>query len=87
MTHRFRNAGLTHGMVSDVYHIQDLFAGGSDRGKSKASVKTQRKAKGSKTSSSKASDTNSENLIAVGGKDASLFLFRALGKVLYCKRK
>lgn len=24
---------------------------------------------------------------AIGGKDASLFLFRALGKILYCKRE
>lgn len=24
---------------------------------------------------------------AIGGKDISLFLFRALGKILYCKRK
>lgn len=74
-------------MVPDVYHIQDLFAGGSEKGKSKSSVKAQRKIKGSKASSSKAGDADTENLIAVGGKDASLFLFRALGKVLYCKRK
>lgn len=70
----------------DVYHIQDLFAGGSEKGKSKSSIKAQRKIKGSKASSSKAGDADTENLIAVGGKDASLFLFRALGKVLYCKR-
>ena len=25
--------------------------------------------------------------VAVGGRDVALFLFRALGKVLYCKRK
>lgn len=25
--------------------------------------------------------------LAIGGKDASLFLFRALGKILHCKRK
>lgn len=24
---------------------------------------------------------------AIGGKDASLFLFRALGKILHCKRE
>jgi len=24
---------------------------------------------------------------AIGGKDTTLFLFRALGKILYCKRK
>ncbi|ROT80900.1 putative cell cycle checkpoint protein RAD17 isoform X2 [Penaeus vannamei] len=51
----------------DVYHIQDLFAGGSEKGKSKSSVKAQRKIKGSKASSSKAGDADTENLIA--GKD------------------
>uniref|UniRef100_A0A8C5LQJ4 RAD17 checkpoint clamp loader component n=1 Tax=Leptobrachium leishanense TaxID=445787 RepID=A0A8C5LQJ4_9ANUR len=28
-----------------------------------------------------------EDVQAIGGKDASLFLFRALGKILYCKRE
>ncbi|XP_053331335.1 cell cycle checkpoint protein RAD17 [Spea bombifrons] len=28
-----------------------------------------------------------EQVQAIGGKDASLFLFRALGKILYCKRE
>ncbi|XP_063309794.1 cell cycle checkpoint protein RAD17 [Pelobates fuscus] len=28
-----------------------------------------------------------EGIQAIGGKDASLFLFRALGKILYCKRE
>ncbi|XP_053557429.1 cell cycle checkpoint protein RAD17 isoform X2 [Bombina bombina] len=30
---------------------------------------------------------NTEEVQAIGGKDASLFLFRALGKILYCKRE
>ncbi|XP_060764020.1 cell cycle checkpoint protein RAD17 [Neoarius graeffei] len=34
----------------------------------------------------KATDVREENP-AIGGKDASLFLFRALGKILYCKRE
>ena len=28
-----------------------------------------------------------EQYDGIGGKDTSLFLFRALGKILYCKRK
>ncbi|KAG8456441.1 hypothetical protein GDO86_002284 [Hymenochirus boettgeri] len=30
---------------------------------------------------------NTEEVQAIGGKDASLFLFRALGKILHCKRE
>lgn len=30
---------------------------------------------------------NADDIQAIGGKDASLFLFRALGKILYCKRE
>ncbi|KAM4808892.1 cell cycle checkpoint protein RAD17 [Rhinophrynus dorsalis] len=30
---------------------------------------------------------NADEVQAIGGKDASLFLFRALGKILYCKRE
>ena len=29
----------------------------------------------------------SASLAAIGGRDSSLFLFRALGKILYCKRE
>lgn len=39
-----------------------------------------------KSRSSKSTDTLEESQ-AIGGKDASLFLFRALGKILYCKRE
>uniref|UniRef100_A0A8C9T9T0 RAD17 checkpoint clamp loader component n=1 Tax=Scleropages formosus TaxID=113540 RepID=A0A8C9T9T0_SCLFO len=40
----------------------------------------------SKSKSAKASDKQDDTQ-AVGGRDVSLFLFRALGKILYCKRK
>lgn len=30
---------------------------------------------------------DSENVTAIGGRDTALFLFRALGKILYCKSK
>ncbi|XP_063819970.1 cell cycle checkpoint protein RAD17 [Pseudophryne corroboree] len=44
----------------------------------------------SKAKSKKKSDKTGENdddIQAIGGKDASLFLFRALGKILHCKRE
>ncbi|XP_069127183.1 cell cycle checkpoint protein RAD17-like [Argopecten irradians] len=49
--------------------------------KGKQPVKKQRGKSKSKTSDQKDSD-----LAAIGGRDTSLFLFRALGKILYCKR-
>ena len=33
------------------------------------------------------SETSDTELAAIGGRDTSLFLFRALGKILYCKRE
>ncbi|XP_060077450.1 cell cycle checkpoint protein RAD17-like [Ylistrum balloti] len=35
---------------------------------------------------SKTSDQKDSDLVSIGGRDTSLFLFRALGKILYCKR-
>ncbi|OWF38083.1 cell cycle checkpoint protein RAD17-like [Mizuhopecten yessoensis] len=35
---------------------------------------------------SKSSDKKDSDLASIGGRDTSLFLFRALGKILYCKR-
>ncbi len=31
--------------------------------------------------------TTDSSLAAIGGRDTSMFLFRALGKILYCKSK
>ncbi|KAM4709532.1 cell cycle checkpoint protein RAD17 isoform 2-T2 [Discoglossus pictus] len=55
------------------------------KGKTSKSVKTSTKTK-HKKKSDKAGE-ESDDLQAIGGKDASLFLFRALGKILYCKRE
>jgi cell cycle checkpoint protein len=33
------------------------------------------------------STLENQEIQAIGGKDVSLFLFRALGKILYCKSK
>ncbi|XP_072521253.1 cell cycle checkpoint protein RAD17 [Salminus brasiliensis] len=58
----------------------------SKKGKSAASaVKAPVRAKG-RSRSTKSTDVL-EDSPAIGGKDASLFLFRALGKILYCKRE
>ncbi|KAE8635917.1 hypothetical protein XENTR_v10002784 [Xenopus tropicalis] len=55
------------------------------RGKATKSGKTSSKSK-SKKGSQKGGE-NIDEVQAIGGKDASLFLFRALGKILYCKRE
>ncbi|XP_025939578.1 cell cycle checkpoint protein RAD17 isoform X2 [Apteryx rowi] len=42
----------------------------------------------SKTRKKKKSDTlENQEIQAIGGKDASIFLFHALGKIIYCKRE
>ncbi|XP_056601904.1 cell cycle checkpoint protein RAD17 isoform X2 [Triplophysa dalaica] len=58
----------------------------SKKGKSSSSsAKTAVRGKG-RSKSSKSTDIQDESPV-IGGKDASLFLFRALGKILYCKRE
>ncbi|XP_068104180.1 cell cycle checkpoint protein RAD17 [Hyperolius riggenbachi] len=47
----------------------------------KTSVKLKNKKKSEKFAE------NAEDVQAIGGKDAALFLFRALGKILHCKRE
>ncbi|XP_063051528.1 cell cycle checkpoint protein RAD17 [Engraulis encrasicolus] len=58
--------------------------------KGKSVVAPPKKAAGSKAKvrsrSSRSTDAQEESQ-AIGGKDASLFLFRALGRILYCKRE
>lgn len=56
------------------------------------SKKKGKSSKGSKASSKSKSKKKSvgdgtEKIQAIGGKDASLFLFRALGRILHCKRE
>ena len=41
--------------------------------------------KSGKRSNKKLTETESTSSSTIGGKDTSLFLFRVLGKVLYCK--
>lgn len=52
----------------------------------KCSSKDNFKGKMSKEKSCETSASVESDLAAIGGRDTSLFLFRALGKVLYCKR-
>ncbi|XP_053530607.1 cell cycle checkpoint protein RAD17 isoform X2 [Ictalurus punctatus] len=55
----------------------------SKKGKSASKPSARPKGRGR---SAKSTDVPEESP-AIGGKDASLFLFRALGKILYCKRE
>ena len=48
---------------------------------------TQVEKKPGKRSSKKSIETPKTSSSAIGGKDTSLFLFRVLGKILYCKSK
>lgn len=66
---------ILNSLMADAGNIEHLFSAPSKSG---------RRAKNS--SKSKPANTE-ETQVAVGAKDATLFLFRALGKVLYCKRK
>ncbi|OCU02360.1 hypothetical protein XELAEV_18008122mg [Xenopus laevis] len=54
------------------------------RGKASKSGKPSSKSKTKKEP--RKGGENVDEVQAIGGKDASLFLFRALGKILYCKR-
>lgn len=63
---------------------------------STASKKQKKDSKSEKTkgksykNSDKKKDTKTDEeqgLKAIGGKDSTIFLFRALGKILYCKRE
>ncbi|MPC14136.1 Cell cycle checkpoint protein RAD17 [Portunus trituberculatus] len=62
----------------DVSKIGGLFTGPSKKDKPGS--------RGKSSTKSKPAVSSEDAHVAVGGKDASLFLFRALGKVLYCKR-
>ncbi|KAG0708054.1 Cell cycle checkpoint protein RAD17 [Chionoecetes opilio] len=69
--------GLVIFVLADIGNIECLFAGSSKKDK----------CGGRRKGTTKTRPAGSEEAhVAVGGKDASLFLFRALGKVLYCKR-
>lgn len=73
-----------------MHQLVELFTGSSSKAKKLKRNKSAIKAQLSKSvPSSKLSgeDDPTEGITAVGAKDATLFLFRALGKVLYCKRK
>lgn len=68
----------------DIYHLKELFTGSLGKARTLTKTKSFSKSQGDKKVSLK--PHNGDAFAAIGGKDASLFLFRALGKVLYCKR-
>ncbi|NXV94599.1 RAD17 protein, partial [Calonectris borealis] len=58
------------------------------RKKRSSTLKCEAAAAESKVRKKSTSDTSEDQEIqAIGGKDASIFLFHALGKIIYCKRK
>ena len=65
-------------LPTDMNKIEQLFTDSSKR---------DRPGRGKSSTKSKPAVSSKDSQVAVGGKDASLFLFRALGKVLYCKRE
>uniref|UniRef100_A0A8C9WNP2 RAD17 checkpoint clamp loader component n=1 Tax=Scleropages formosus TaxID=113540 RepID=A0A8C9WNP2_SCLFO len=68
-----------------INNLQFSFTVKKNKSESSSSGRGTSKAR-SKSKSAKASDKQDDTQ-AVGGRDVSLFLFRALGKILYCKRK
>lgn len=71
----------------DVYQLEELFTGNTTTSGRSGPKSKARKTGSTNSKSSKAKGDKEQVLASVGGKDASLFLFRALGKVLYCKRE
>ena len=57
----------------------------SSLGSSKSTSSSESKSKKRKGSAS--SDGKTDHVTGIGGRDCSLFLFRALGKILYSKRE
>ena len=73
---------------SDTLDLSDM--GISSRSKAAMKKKSSSSSKGSKltkTRSVSKSGGQEDNMAAIGGRDTSIFLFRALGKILYCKSK
>ena len=71
--------------ISDTLDLSDM---GSCKSKPTMKKKSSGSSKGSrltKAGSSSKSGGQDDNMAAIGGRDTSIFLFRALGKILYCK--
>lgn len=75
---------LQFAVTKDVYQLKELFTSQSVKSSSKS--KSRSKSSTSKAKTTKTGASEEDSLAVIGGKDASLFLFRALGKILYCKR-
>lgn len=57
------------------------------KGKQTKKKTSKGESKSNKKTGNKSSSDPDSTLAAIGGRDTSLFLFRALGKILYCKSK
>ena len=59
----------------------------ASKGKQTKKKTSKGESKSNKKTGNKSSSDPDSTLAAIGGRDTSLFLFRALGKILYCKSK
>lgn len=75
-------------MLTDTVDLASACSSNSKIGMSKKKSTAGRKGYVTKRSLKKSgSFQKDEELMSIGGRDTSLFLFRALGKILYCKSK
>lgn len=84
---------LCQGCSGDIRSAINSLQFSSSKGENSSWSKKKRMSLKSSASTSKAKQKRKHNstlenqeIQAIGGKDVSLFLFRALGKILYCKR-
>ena len=72
-------------VILDTLDLSDM---GGSKSKPTMKKKSSSSSKGSrltKAASSSKSGGQDDSMAAIGGRDTSIFLFRALGKILYCK--
>lgn len=80
--------GILYADPSDLVPADNSSAGGGGGGggRKRSKVTSSKSSSSGKARKSSNSDSTAD-LGGIGGRDSSLFLFRALGKILYCKRE
>ncbi|XP_076064178.1 rad17 checkpoint clamp loader component [Oratosquilla oratoria] len=77
---------LQFGAQKDVSNLQDLFTGSHTLARTTSRSKNRIKPNHGKKLKTESQD-HEDKMAAIGGKDSTLILYRALGKILYCKRE
>ena len=72
-------------MIPDTVDLSDMGSCRSKPAMKKKSSGSSKCSRLTKTGSVSKSGGQDDNMAAIGGRDTSIFLFRALGKILYCK--